>query len=102
MTPSKMYGALNKFIWRGRLPKASVMFIANATLPDCHGLTLDQHLFARPVIMLNADSPEWPKTLVHEMLHVAEPRLRHGQLFDVLIEGYWRMAKKHLKGIHIS
>ena len=56
------------------------------------------NLFLKPVIILNSGDRYWGKTLVHEALHVAEPTLPHGKLFDAIVLRYWRLAKKEIKG----
>lgn len=100
MTPTTAYKRLNQLLWHGRLPKATVIFVDSKTIPHIHGITLDDKisLFMRPVIMLNRASALGP-TLVHEMLHVAEPTLQHGVLFEALVQRYWRFAKKNIKGL---
>lgn len=100
MTPTTAYRRLNALLWRNRLPAATVIVVSNATLPFLHGITLDDgvSLFMTPVILLNRTSVFGP-TLVHEMLHVAEPNLPHGQIFDAIVRRYWRIAKKEIAGI---
>ena len=99
MTPTVLYRRLNKLIWLGRLPKATITLVDNETIPLCYGITLFDRDFARPVIVLNASNKHWGKTLVHESIHVAEPTLQHGVLFDALVETYWRRARKEIKGL---
>jgi hypothetical protein len=99
MKPLTAYRRINKLVWMGRLPKPVIMFVDNDVIPRCHGVTFDDDCIARPVILLNASSKHWGKTLIHEMLHVAEPRLPHGKLFDTMVEAYWRSAKQRVKGL---
>jgi hypothetical protein len=95
--PSTAYNRLNKLLWLGRLPAATIKFLDNETIPRCYGLTLFDQDFARPVIFLNADEKKWGRTLLHECLHVAEPQLPHGIVFEKLVNSYWRYARKHIK-----
>ncbi len=69
-------------------------------MPNTHGVTMNdgRDLFMEPVILLNHKTP-WGLTLVHEMLHIAEPVLEHGPLFNSIVTRYWRYAKKNIKGI---
>jgi hypothetical protein len=60
----------------------------------------DGYLIAQPVILLNAGSSHWGKTLVHEMIHVSEPELKHGKLFDALVNRYWKIARIEIKGLN--
>jgi hypothetical protein len=83
----------------GRLPLATVLFAEKSTIPNCYGITLFDRDFVRPVIFLNSETTRWGKTLVHECLHVAEPALPHGVIFDMLVESYWRRARKELRGL---
>ena len=85
MNPTVAYHKLNALLWLNRLPKATVVFVDNETLPNFNGITLHdgQCMFMRPVIVLN-HTPRWGRILVHEMLHVAEPKLPHGKVFDFL------------------
>jgi hypothetical protein len=99
MKPQTLYHRLNKLLWHGRLPQARIIMVDDSTLPTCHGLTLDDDDFALPCIFLNSDSNHQAKTLLHECLHVAEPTLAHGVLFDMLVERYWRWARKEIKGL---
>lgn len=93
MTPAKAYARLNRIIWLGRLPKAVINFVDDDVIPSCYGITLFDRDFARPVIFLNRSTKKWMKTLIHEMLHVAEPNLPHGKIFDTLVNSYARFAK---------
>lgn len=99
MTPSTAYRNLNRLIWLNRLPKATITLVGAETLPHCYGLTVHDDVCVRPVILLNTHYKKWGKTLVHEMLHVAEPSLRHGKVFSILVEFYWRIAKTNLKAL---
>ena len=102
MRPAAAYKRLNKLLWLGRLPAPTIIFVDNATIPRMHGVTLhDGDMFVKPVIVLNRSTP-WGPTLVHEMLHVAEPTLKHGILFDKIVRRYWFTAKKRIKGIQKS
>lgn len=98
MGPKATYRRFNKLIWNGRLPKAVVTFVEDDVMPRCFGLTLFDDDFARPIIYLAAGNKRWPKTLLHEMIHVAEPSLPHGKIFETLVESYWRYTKKSKKG----
>ena len=94
MNPRQVYSKLNKYLWMNRLPPATITFIANDTIPTLHGITLhEEGLFEKPVILLNQNGP-WACTLVHEMLHIAEPNLSHGKIFSHLTRIYWNAAKK--------
>jgi len=98
MTPNAAYQRINKLIWLGRLPKAEVVFVDPDMIPSHLGFTNhDDGIFIKPVITL-ARRKRWGLTLVHEILHVAEPNLDHGPVFDFLVRRYWRMVKKNLKG----
>jgi hypothetical protein len=97
MTPTTAYKRLNNLLWRGRLPAATIFLVADTVMPGCFGVTLFDEDFDRPVIILNSSLKRWGKTLVHECLHVAEPELPHGKLFDSLVASYWRFAKKEIK-----
>ena len=69
-------------------------------MPSCYGMTLHDQDFVLPVIFLNMSAKNhWVKTLVHECVHVAEPVLQHGVLFDGLVEACWRRAKAEIKGL---
>lgn len=96
MKPTTAYKRLNKLIWMGRLPPAKIVFAGDDTLPHCLGITLFDRDFAAPVIFLNSKSKRWGQTLVHEMVHVAEPDLNHGKIFDSLVTLYWRRARKQM------
>lgn len=101
MSPKVAYSRLNRLLWMGRLPNATVSFVDNETIPCLHGITMNDGIdFQRPVILLNQTSSCWGETLVHECLHVAEPTLRHGDIFDALVTRYWRKARKEIKGWH--
>lgn len=100
MTPARAYARLNNLLWNNRLPKAKIVQSDTALTSNCMGLTLtDDDALAIPHIWLNTKYKRWGKTLVHEMLHVAEPELPHGKLFDTLVNTYWRYAKQHIKGL---
>lgn len=76
--------------------------VENARIPNIHGVTLDhQFLFVKPIIIMNAKTPS-VRHLIHEMIHIAEPALQHGVLFDALEHQYWLLAKKHIKGISLT
>jgi len=62
-------------------------------------LTLQDVDFVTPVIFLNMSQKHWGKTLVHECVHIAEPQLPHGKVFNSLVESYWRFARKNIKGL---
>lgn len=76
------------------------MHMTNATLPRCYGITIHDDIVVRPVILLNCEQNHIGKTLIHEMVHVAEPFLSHGKTFDALVERYWNYARKNLKGLN--
>ena len=99
LTPFQAYCRLNDLLWLGRLPRATIIFAENDTIPNVHGVTMHDgyDLFVKPIIVLNRGDAWWGKTLVHEMLHVAEPALPHGPAFDKIVRRYWRIAKKELK-----
>jgi hypothetical protein len=101
VTPRAAYHRLNTLLWLGRLPDATIIFVDNATLPNARGITLHDgiDLFMKPVIVLNRTTL-WGPTLVHEMLHIAEPQLSHGKIFETLVRRYWRIAKTEIKGLH--
>jgi hypothetical protein len=95
MTPTVLYHRLNHIIWLGRLPRAKIVRVDDATIPECDGLTFPpDHLLRRPIILLNGTDNHWEKTLIHEMLHIAEPRLRHGKIFAALENLYRRNLKE--------
>ena len=96
MTPINVYRRLNKQLWFNRLPPATIVFVDDATIPSCYGLTLDDDVVRKPVIFLNKSIHSWHKTLIHEMIHIAEPRLRHGKLFSALVETYCYLARPYL------
>jgi len=96
MTPAAAYKRFNRLLWANRLPKATITFVTDATLPSCYGITLQDDVCVQPVILLNEKYP-WGKTLIHEMIHVAEPLLPHGKTFTNLVEFHWRIARTHLK-----
>ena len=99
-SPQVVYQRLNRLIWLNRLPKAKIMLVENSYLPTCLGVTLPcgegSAPFARPIIILNAGR-FWEKTLLHEMLHIAEPSLLDGRMFDALVERYWNQFKRLTK-----
>ena len=101
MKPSTAYRRLNSLLWMNRLPTALVMFVENEYIPRLRGITLYDDLFVVPVILLNHEK-HWGKTLVHECLHVAEPALRHGEIFNTIVDRYWKIAKEELKGWNIQ
>jgi hypothetical protein len=96
--PTTAYRKLNKLLWMGRLPMATIHFADPATIPDCYGITLYDRDFACPVIFLNSGDKKWGKTLIHEALHVAEPELPHGEIFDALVRLYYLRAIKNIRG----
>jgi len=99
VTPTQAYRRLNAVLWLNRLPAATVILIDNATIPHIHGITMHdgRDLFLKPVILINRGDHWWGRTLIHEMLHVAEPELPHGKIFDAIAKKYWRIAKKRIK-----
>lgn len=99
VTPAAAYRRLNKLLWMNRLPKATITVVDDATIPRCYGLTIHDEICVHPVILLNSTYKRWGLTLVHEMLHVSEPELRHGKLFDALVNRYWKIARIEIKGL---
>ena len=101
MTPSTAYHRLNALLWLGRLPNVTIVLVDNATIPHMHGITLhDAFMFVKPIIILNRKTP-WGPTLVHEMVHIAEPQLTHGRVFNAMVRHYWWLAKKEIKGLQL-
>jgi hypothetical protein len=82
-----------------RLPPAIILVVDDAVIPRCLGITLFDGDFDLPVIFLNASHKHWGRTLVHEMIHVAEPELLHGKVFESLVDRYWKIARKKIKGL---
>jgi hypothetical protein len=102
MTPSMAYRRLNRLLWRGRLPKAKIILVDDSVLPECHGLTVDDEGepdFRVPLLFLNTTSDHRGKTLLHEMLHIAEPELPHCKSFYAIVDSYWKFARKRIKGL---
>lgn len=97
MKPAALYRRLNKLLWLNRLPKAVITVVDDGVIPSCYGITLFDRDFARPVIFLNASNKHWQKTLIHEMLHVAEPSLAHGKVFNSIVNSYMRLARNTKK-----
>jgi hypothetical protein len=94
------YNRINRLIWNGRLPKPGKLeFIDSDAMPNSYGITCYDGDFVRPVIFLNAGDKRWGKILIHECLHVAEPMLPHGPIFELLVSRYWRLAKKNIRGL---
>lgn len=98
MTPQTLYARLNRLFWRGRLPDATAVLVDDATLPTEWGITLrEEDCFMHPLIALNTSKPGgWGKILIHEMLHVAEPELKHGDLYEALVCYYWARAQREI------
>jgi len=100
MTLTAAYQKLNALLWMNRLPKATIVRVSDATLPTCYGLTIHDDLCVRPVILLNISARKtYGKTLIHEMLHVAEPQLPHGLVFSAIVDSYWKFSKTKIKDI---
>jgi hypothetical protein len=99
MRPETAYKQLNKIIWKNNLPSAVVIVIDDPWIPRCNGVTLFDNDFMLPVIFINAGHKRWGKTMVHEMLHVAEPLLEHGAVFETMVNRYWKIAQKKIKGL---
>lgn len=99
MTPTAAYKLLNKTLWLNRLPRARVILVDDGTIPKCYGLTIHDDICVKPIILINAEFPNWGRTLVHECLHVAEPSLSHGPLFEALVNRYWRLLKIKFKDL---
>jgi hypothetical protein len=94
------YKRVNTLIWHDRLPEPGVLkFVDNETLPTDYGMTVHAVPFAKPIIVLNKRDKGYDKTLIHEMLHVAEPELNHGALFEILVRRYLRLARKNIRGL---
>lgn len=75
-------------------------------MPTDHGLTVDDDGdpdFRVPLLFLNTVRQSGKgctgKTLVHEMLHIAEPQLPHCKSFHSIVDAYWRIARKKIKGL---
>ena len=98
MTPQGTYNRLNKLLWRGRLPTATVWFVSDATMPTNFGITMWDSDFRLPIIVINASQKRWLKILIHEILHIAEPEMPHGELFESLVAFYVRAAKNTKRG----
>ena len=99
----KLYARLNRLIWLDRLPKARIVPLEKTSLmPGCMGYTVHDEFFIKPVIFINLGYKYWGKTLIHEMLHTAEPELPHGRIFNAMVDFYWRIAKKKLKGLKLT
>jgi hypothetical protein len=96
--PQQTYRRLNKLLWMGRLPRATVYWIDDETLPTNFGMTQWDADFALPVIFINSSRKRWLRVLIHEMIHVSEPEMPHGKLFESLIDFYVRAAKNTKKG----
>jgi len=93
------YRRINKLLWLNRLPNTTITVVENETMPQCLGMTLQDRDFVKPLILVNAEAPNKGRTLIHEMLHVAEPHLPHGRTFELLVNSYWRFARKNIKGL---
>ena len=98
LSPATAYRRLNRLLWEGRLPAAHVTFIDDAVMPANFGITLWDEDFVLPIIFINASRKRWLKVLIHECLHVAEPSLPHGKIFDSIVNSYTRRAKNEKKG----
>ena len=97
-TPAAEYRRLNRLLWKGRLPRATVYWIDEETMPRNYGITMWDSDFVLPVIVLNSSEKRWLRVLIHEIIHIAEPNLPHGKLFESLIKFYVRAAKNTKKG----
>lgn len=98
LTPDRAFEEINNLIWDSRLPTIPVFLVPDSFMPDNWGITLYDEEFTEPLILLNNKRP-WGRCLIHEMLHVAEPQLEHGKVFDSLVRQYWTIAKKEIKGL---
>jgi hypothetical protein len=99
MTPDAAFRRLNRLLWLNRLPKPVITLVDDSAMPSCFGLTINNDRdFTAPLVFLNT-CQNWGKTLVHECLHIAEPELAHGKLFEALVECYWRKARKEIRGL---
>lgn len=102
MTPSVAYRKLNRLLWRNRLPKAKIIHVDDTVMPRNCGLTADEEGdadFRVPLVFLNVNNPHRGKTLLHEMLHIAEPQLPHCKSFYAIVDSYWKFARKNIKGL---
>jgi len=99
MSPQQAYGRLNTLLWRGRLPNATVWFISDATMPTNYGITMWDEDFVLPIIFINSSRKRWLKVLIHECLHISEPTLEHGEIFEKVVNRYWRIARKEIRGV---
>ena len=99
LLPTTAYKRLNELLWMNRLPPATIIMVDESVLPCCYGLTIQDEVVALPVILLNSGEKRWGLTLVHECLHVAEPALRHGKVFETLVQRYWKIARENVKGL---
>lgn len=80
------------------MPRASVYWIDDETMPTNFGLTMWDEDFSLPVIFLNASTKRWHSVLIHEMCHVSNPTMPHNKLFYSLVKFYVRAAKNAKKG----
>jgi hypothetical protein len=48
----------------------------------------------KTIILNNQTLREEPYTVIHELVHLAYPRLRHGKRFDKLVRSYYMKARK--------
>jgi hypothetical protein len=102
LSPAIAYRRLNKLLWRNRLPKAKIVHVDDTVMPNNHGFTVDDDGdadFRPPLLFLNTSNKRRGKTLLHEMLHIAEPQLPHCKAFYAIVESYWKFANKHIKGL---
>ena len=93
MRPQDAYVLLNRRFWLNRLPNAKIELVENSVIPTCWGLTLVGDQLARPIVLINEKNRKWEITLLHEMVHLAEPELPEGKLFDALVRHYWNRAR---------
>lgn len=78
------YRKINRLAFGGRLPKATVMFLAMSPLGRTWRTRKDGWMIA-----INERS-QWNEnecvlTLIHEMVHIAVPRQPHGREFGKLV-----------------
>lgn len=97
--PPELYRRLNHLLWLNRLPSATILLIEDNVIPKCRAVSIQDDLFVKPVIFLNTKYKHWAKSLVHEMVHIAEPRLEHGLQFDSLVNFHWRIACSKIRGL---
>lgn len=66
---------------------------------DTLGLTL---LERKAVVLFQGLVNHDPMTIIHELVHVAHPRLSHGKKFDRLVRQHYLKAKKEFKWLNLK